>query len=74
MHAASQYGIQIDISQLFPDKLNGCLNGLAFRVPTIEGVELINQIQRLTGLTRGWEEFAHREHQEALLSHLQRYS
>ena len=68
--AAAQFGITIDLTTLFPKKPNGWLSGCTFRVPTVEGVELINQIQRLTGLERGWDEFVHREHQEALLAYL----
>lgn len=66
-YAAQTYGISIEYTVLFPTTPNGRLFGYLIRTPTPEGVELVNKIQRVTGVERGWDEFIHLQHQQMLL-------
>ena len=66
-YAAQAYGISIEYSILFPATPNGRLFGYPIRTPTPEGVELVNKIQQMTGVERGWDEFTHLQHQQLLL-------
>ena len=67
-HLARQYGIPLADTALFPEIPNGRLFDYPIRTPTLEGVAIINRIQQQTGVSRGWAEFAHQEHQALLLA------
>ncbi len=73
-YVSQQHGIDADLSLVFPPEPNGQLLGQAMRTPTLQGIEIVNQIQRQTGSERGWDEFPHRQHQEALLAFLRQKS
>lgn len=64
---AQQYGIEIDLSLFLPEIPNGQLLGYSMRTPTLAGIEIVNLIQRQTGIARGWAEFLHHEHQAKLI-------
>jgi hypothetical protein len=65
---AQQYGVEIDLSLFLPEMPNGQLLGYPVRTPTLEGVEIVNLIQRQTGRARGWAAFLHQEHQAKLMA------
>jgi hypothetical protein len=69
---AQQYRLEMDMSLFLPDMPNGQLLGYPVRTPTLDGVEIVNLIQRQTGIARGWAEFLHQEHQAKLMALLRR--
>ncbi|MBV7334865.1 nucleotidyltransferase family protein [Chloroflexi bacterium TSY] len=70
MFFQQQFGIELEMAQIFPFEPNGQLLGFDMRVPTIEIVQIVGRIQAQTGAARGWGEFQHQEHQEALVDYL----
>jgi hypothetical protein len=63
----NQLGLDFDRSLFFLNQPNGQLLGYSMRTPTIEGVEIIIQIQHYVAKERGWPPYKHLQHQEDLL-------
>jgi hypothetical protein len=69
---ARQFGFRSDMALLFPIEPNGQLLGQLIHAATLEGVEMIDQVQQHNARELGWSAYKHQEHHAMLLDLLRR--
>ena len=69
---AQQFGFRPDMALLFPSEPNGQLLGQLMHAATLEGVEMIDQVQQHNARELGWRAYKHQEHHAMLLDLLRR--
>jgi hypothetical protein len=69
---AQQFGFRPDMALLFPIEPNGQLLDQPIHAATLEGVEMIDQVQQHNARELGWSAYKHQEHHAMLLDLLRR--
>ena len=64
---ARQFGFRPDMALLFPIEPNGQLLDQPIHAATLEGVEMIDQVQQHNARELGWRAYKHQEHHAMLL-------